>query len=335
MKIRAKKRLLKRTLENTKGGNISFRIIILLLLEEYLVVVLTVLLNVAFLTLLERKILGLRQLRIGPNKVGAWGLLQPAADAVKLFSNRLTVLGPINKLVFFLRPIVRIGLILSFLLIIRTSKGGRALSLSFLLLAFLLRLNVYPLIGAGWSSNRKYAFLGGIRAVVQTIAYEIRLVFLIISAFLLWGRLRFSACQAPVSLFVKRLVLAPIIYFWAVSCIAELNRTPFDFAEGESELVSGFNIEYGSVKFAIIFMAEYGIIYFLRALTSLIFFSSSPWSSRMIIITIILRAATVWARVTLPRFRYDLLINLTWKTILPSALGLCQLQGAVLLIIYR
>lgn len=157
----------------------------ILFFEEFIIVILVVLLNVAFLTLLERKLLSLRQIRIGPNKVGAWGALQPAADAVKLFSNRLTFLGPINKIVYFVSPILSLFLTLAFLLLISPAQGGVVLAYRLICFLILLSFNIYPLIGAGWGSGRTYASLGGLRAIAQTIAYEIRLAFLCVSLFVI------------------------------------------------------------------------------------------------------------------------------------------------------
>ena len=245
----------------------------MLYLEEILLRVVCVLVNVAFVTLIERKVLSLIQARVGPNKVGVVGMLQPAADAVKLFSNRITLLGPINKVFYFISPALSVILIALFCHFSSSFFSARGSRLSVFFLLMLLSLNVYPLLGAGWGSNRKYAILGGLRAAAQTISYEIRLAFIVGAIILLWksaslsaGRLnlRFSGIMAP----------ALILFLpWVISCTAELNRTPFDFAEGESELVSGFNIEYGSVKFAIIFIAEYGIIFILSLLTRYLFFA--------------------------------------------------------------
>jgi len=292
-----------------------------------LIIVLVVLVNVAFLTLLERKILGYRQIRIGPNKVGSWGLLQPAADAVKLFCNSITFLGPINKIIYYLSPVLRLFLTLMFLYLVRPEKGGGRLALRLIFLFILLRLNIYPLLGAGWGSGRKYASLGGLRAVAQTIAYEISLSFLCLSLFVLWERTRLDLLTFPSPCSSLLYLGAPLFFLWRVTCVAELNRTPFDFAEGESELVSGFNVEYGSVKFAIIFIAEYGIIYFLRVLTRCLFTSRIKPSLFCVVASVFLSGVVVWLRVTLPRFRYDLLINLTWKKILPWRLGACQISA--------
>jgi len=288
--------------------------------------VLVVLVNVAFLTLLERKVLGFRQIRVGPNKVGAWGLLQPAADAVKLFTNRLSFLGPINKAAYYGSPMLSLFLTLVIIVLISPRAGGLTIRHGLLFFIILLRLNIYPLMGAGWASGRKYARLGGLRGVAQTVAYEIRLAFLCLRVFSLWGRRRVILRNAPKAQSIIALFVLPVFVLWAVTCTAELNRTPFDFAEGESELVSGFNVEYGSVKFAIIFIAEYGIIYFFRVLTWSLFTSSALNSSGVLIGGVRLRAVVIWLRATLPRFRYDLLMALTWKKVLPWRLGLCQLR---------
>jgi len=296
-------------------------------LTDFFLTALPVLVNVAFLTLLERKILGLSQIRVGPNKVGAWGLLQPAADAVKLFTNSFTTLGPINKTVFFITPVLRLVLALILRTLVSSSSGSVLNNLSVLFFIIVLRFNVYPLFSAGWSSNRKYALIGGLRAISQTIAYEISLAFILISLLLPRFSLEFFSLAAPSKLTPFGLLNCLVLFLWVITILAELNRTPFDFAEGESELVSGFNIEYGSVKFAIIFIAEYAIIYIFRLLSASLIFGLSYTQRIGLVVGVSWRWFFIWARVTLPRFRYDLLINSTWKKILPYRLSLCLISA--------
>ena len=286
----------------------------------------------ALITLLERKVLSIRQLRVGPNKVGRYGLLQPAADAIKLFTNGQTVLGPINARVFIFSPVLALSLVLLLSPLININSGRVSLRFSLFLLLMVLSLNVYPLIGSGWASNSKYASLGGLRAAAQTISYEISLAFIVLSMVFMWQRFSFHSFRVKSQMvffsFPMVLILAP----WAVTVVAELNRTPFDFAEGESELVSGFNVEYGSDKFAIIFLAEYGIIYTFSILTAIFFAGVHAlpcWSTA--VVGIFLGFFVIWLRTTLPRFRYDLLILLSWKTLLPQSLAACQL----VILLYR
>lgn len=260
-------------------------------------------------------------------------MLQPAADAVKLFSNALTFLGPINKVVFLFSPILGLRLRLIFTILISCAGGGIKNNLIVLFFIILLRFNVYPLFGAGWASNRKYAIIGGLRAIAQTVAYEISLAFLVLSIFIPYFTIDFLSLFSPIS-FPPLILFNMLIFFmWSITVLAELNRTPFDFAEGESELVSGFNIEYGSVKFAMIFMAEYAIIFSFRVLSTTLLFNIVPGTWGRAITGVGLAGGVVWARVTLPRFRYDLLIDVTWKKILPwrLALGLlCRIFSLLL-----
>ena len=172
----------------------------------------------------------------------------------------------------------------------------------------ILRLNIYPLLLAGWSSNRKYALIGGLRGVSQTISYEIRLAFLTIGLFLEIGELRLRLGHVGES--GRTLWVFPLLALWALSCVAELNRTPFDFSEGESELVSGFNIEYGAVKFAILFIAEYAMIFRLSLLTRLLVASRHQLRRVVVVGGVLLASVVIWLRATYPRYRYDLLINL-------------------------
>ena len=281
--------------------------------------------------MLERKILGYRQYRLGPNKVRIAGILQPIADAVKLFSNQLESPFRRNFLIFFLSPIIRVFFILLIWSVIPLITGFHTFMFSIILFLIIIRFGVYPLLLAGWSSNRKYALLGGLRGVAQTISYEISLA-LILLIFLIYFNSYNLEYIVFKSLKISLIILCPLlVIFWVISCLAETNRTPFDFSEGESELVSGFNIEYGSGGFALIFIAEYARIFFLSRLTRFIGFGWSPINILRQIFSIILVFFWVWARATLPRFRYDLLIRLAWKRILPLTLGLLEFS---LIIIY-
>ena len=259
------------------------------------------------------------------------GILQPIADAVKLFSNQLEAPFRRNFLIFFLSPVIRVFFILLLWAIIPLMTGFHIFIFSIILFLIIMRFGVYPLLLAGWSSNRKYALLGGLRGVAQTISYEIRLA-LILLIFLIYFNNYNLEYIIFKSLKISLFILCPLlVIFWVISCLAETNRTPFDFSEGESELVSGFNVEYGSGGFALIFIAEYARIFFLSSLTRFLVFGWTPISILSQFFSIILVFFWVWARATLPRFRYDLLIRLAWKRILPLTLGFLELS---LIIVY-
>lgn len=287
---------------------------------DLLVLLVLVLVNIAFVTLLERKILGYSQRRIGPNKPSFIGFLQPMADAVKLFLKNFFSPNKTHKWLFLVRPRARLFLVLWVWLIVPLEFETRFFSFSAILILVILSLNVYPLLLRGWGSRNKYSILGSLRSVAQTISYEIRLA-LILMILLIYRRfLRFDFSN-KFKLYYGLLVVSPCIFsLWLISSLAETNRTPFDFAEGESELVSGFNTEYSSGGFAVIFMAEYGRIYFLAIITRTIFSFSLKYFIMRLWATFLV-FYWVWARTTFPRYRYDLLINLAWKSILPVVLS--------------
>lgn len=271
------------------------------------------------MTLLERKILGLCQLRRGPNKVANWGLLQPFRDAIKLFIKE--GFNPRHSNVWLFISAPALALILT-LWIWRSSPSAfsRGQLLNGLLIVALLGLGVYSLFLAGWASNSKFAQLGAIRAIAQTISYEIRLALIIFRIFISHTSLTVSQRESYRS--GDWGLGLPLLGVWLVRCVAETNRTPFDFAEGESELVSGFNIEYGGAIFAILFMAEYGMILFFSSLTVRFFLKTFAGRMRWEIIRIILASFWVWLRARFPRYRYDKLLNLAWKSLLPFSLAL-------------
>ena len=276
----------------------------------------------AFITLLERKILGYSQLRKGPNKVRVGGVLQPFNDAVKLFSKENVSPRHSNNLLYLSGPA---SAILLALIIFRAHPFKEtlfSLGLSLLLIYTIFRINVYPTLISGWRSNRSYAMVGAMRAVAQTISYEVSLAIIFLFYAGLRKILRWLGMGGINLFFSKVYFFAPLVGVWLISCLAETNRTPFDFAEGESELVSGFNVEYGAVGFAVIFIAEYAIILFMSIFFVFVFFSDQAITLLYRLLVTSLVFFWVWARTTLPRYRYDLLIRLAWKSFLPRVLFL-------------
>lgn len=297
---------------------------------DLLILLILVLVNIAFITLLERKILGYSQRRLGPNKPSFIGILQPIADAVKLFLKNFVSPRKTHKWVFYLRPGVRLFLVLWIWLTTPLEFNRIFFSFSMILILTVLRLNVYPLLLRGWGSTNKYSIMGALRRVAQTISYEISLA-LIIIIMIIYRRFLSTDVVNAVKFYYSLILTIPTIFFlWLISGLAETNRTPFDFSEGERELVSGFNTEYRAGGFALIFIAEYGRIYFLSILTSLIF--CLTWNFFIIrVITTFLVFIWVWTRTTFPRYRYDLLINLAWKRILPAVLRIRIFASRIIL----
>lgn len=286
----------------------------------FIEIIIGVLVRVAFLTLLERKVLGYIQIRKGPNKVGFIGLLQPFRDAIKLFRKETLIILKSNYLFYIFRPLLRIILII----IIWSNSPILSITInskfSLIVILCLLRMGVYSIIVAGWSSNSIYSLIGGLRRVAQTISYEVRIILIILSVIYLresFNIYKFINYQYYLIYFI---ILFPISIIYFVRLLAELNRTPFDFAEGESELVSGFNTEYMRGRFALIFIAEYGIIIFIIFIFIIIFCGSNIYKISFYLIYIFILFFVIWIRGTYPRFRYDNLIFITWKSYLPIRL---------------
>lgn len=260
------------------------------------------------------------QIRKGPNKVGILGLLQPFRDAIKLFNKNLTSLELINFIISFSTPLISLFISLCLIIIISFNYYSILDIKHNLLIFFILsRIAVYFILLIGWSTNSKYSYLGSIRRVAQIISYEAS--FFIIILFLVILSLSYSFTQIEESQNILYFFWGNIILFfiWLSSCLAETNRSPFDFAEGESELVSGFNVEFIGGWFALIFLSEYLRILILRIITTIIFFAPINLKISLIIILII-TISLIWIRRTYPRFRYDLLITLRWKIFLPTSI---------------
>jgi len=286
-----------------------------------LILVLCTLLNVAFFTLIERKILGYIQVRKGPNKAGFKGVLQPFRDAVKLFTKELNRPSVSNHFLFLISPVISLRVILFLWLRLPTLWGVFEISLRRVFLLCCIRLSVYPVFISGWASNSKYSLLGGLRAIAQTISYEVRLSFILLRFIIMVGGLSLALFFSTRGGLL--ILVSPILgLIWTLTCLAETGRSPFDLPEGESELVSGFNTEYRRGSFALFFLGEYGSILFLRFITCRLILSSNYPTVTEPIRCLLVIFIFVWARGTLPRYRYDRLISLTWKVFLPVSLVL-------------
>nr|QHD19789.1 NADH dehydrogenase subunit 1 [Coelophora saucia] len=280
-----------------------------------------VMVAVAFLTLMERKILGYIQIRKGPNKVGYMGILQPFGDAIKLFSKEHIFPFMSNMLIYLLSPLFNLFLSLSLWLSVPMYCYMFNFNFSILYFFCISSLSVYTIMMSGWASNSNYSLLGSLRSVAQTISYEVSMFLILLSFLILILSLNlydFLNMQKFVWFIFLNL---PLSLMWFVSSLAETNRTPFDFAEGESELVSGFNVEYSGVGFAFIFMAEYSNILFMSMIISLIYLGGDFNSFGFFLKILFISFLWVWVRGTLPRYRYDKLMYLSWKLFLPVSLN--------------
>nr|YP_006234454.1 NADH dehydrogenase subunit 1 [Gammarus duebeni]AER12200.1 NADH dehydrogenase subunit 1 [Gammarus duebeni] len=289
---------------------------------SYLILLVMVLVGVAFVTLMEQKILAGTQIRVGPNNVGYWGLFQPFADAVKLLNKETASSRAVNLSVYYVSPVLSLSLALVLWVVYPFSEGGLDLMFSVLFFMCISGLGVYPILSSGWSSNCKYSMLGSLRAVAQMVSYEVSLAMILLSIIWVSGSFSFSVLMNNQYLVWNMFLFSPLGYVWLVSSLAETNRTPYDFAEGESELVSGFNTEYGSGGFTLIFMGEYANILLMSVLFSIMFVSSGPLSGSTLLKGMLVGFWFVWVRATLPRYRYDKLMGLAWKSFLPVSLVL-------------
>nr|YP_009728658.1 NADH dehydrogenase subunit 1 [Macroxyela ferruginea]QHR79732.1 NADH dehydrogenase subunit 1 [Macroxyela ferruginea] len=286
-----------------------------------LMLIICVLVGVAFLTLLERKVLGYIQIRKGPNKVGLMGIPQPFSDAIKLFTKEQTYPFLSNYLPYYFSPVFSLFLVLLLWMVIPYFTSLYSFNLGILFFLCCTSLGVYTVMISGWSSNSNYALLGGLRAVAQTISYEVSLSFIMLSfVFLIGGYnlVNFFYYQQNIWFIF---ITIPLCMVWFSSSLAETNRTPFDFAEGESELVSGFNVEYSSGGFALIFLAEYASILFMSMLFTLMFLGGDIFSMFFYFKLVFISFLFIWVRGTLPRFRYDKLMYMSWKSYLPVSLN--------------
>nr|ADO60473.1 NADH dehydrogenase subunit 1 [Anthrenus sp. BMNH 840208] len=293
----------------------------LLIFTSMLFLLIGVLVGVAFLTLMERKVLGYIQVRKGPNKVGFMGILQPFGDAIKLFTKEQVSPLKSNYLFYYFSPVFNLFLSLFLWLCMPFFCYFLSFNFGILFLLCVSSLGVYAVMIAGWSSNSNYSLLGGLRAVAQTISYEVSLFLILLSFLFLVSGLMISNFSKFQSNIWFIFLCFPLCFMWLVSALAETNRTPFDFAEGESELVSGFNVEYSGGGFALIFLAEYSNILFMSMFCSILFMGAMICSWLFFLELLFFSFFWLWVRGTLPRFRYDKLMYLAWKSYLPVSLN--------------
>ncbi len=312
-----------------------------IILLQIVIIIIPIMLSVAYLTYAERKIIGYIQVRIGPNRVGPRGWLQPIADALKLLCKEVIVPAGANRFLFLLAPILALGPALAAWAVIPFGSEVvlADINAGLLYILALTSLGVYGIIVAGWASNSKYAFLGAMRSAAQIVSYEIPMGFALVGVLIAAGSLNLGEIIEaqrgnPLTWFWMPLLPLFIIYF--ISGLAETNRAPFDVSEGESEIVAGFHVEYAGMAFALFFLAEYANMIMISALTSVMFmggwltpfpagFADIPFVGLFfadgihwfVFKTALFLFLFLWFRATFPRFRYDQIMRLGWKVFLP------------------
>jgi len=305
-----------------------------------LAVTVVVILCVAYATYMERKVIGFMQLRQGPNRVGFRGLLQPFADVLKLLVKEIVIPGRANRWLFLTAPVLSLVPALAAWAVVPLFPGFAVADLNagLLYLLAMTSLGIYGIILAGWASNSKYALLGAMRSAAQMVAYEIAMGFALVGVLMAAGSLnlgQITAAQSGSILHWYWLPLLPIFLVYFISGVAETNRAPFDVAEGESELVAGFHVEYGGMAFSIFFMAEYANMVLIAVLTAVLFcggwlspfqglpllgnvsYLSEPNIFWLLLKTSLFLFMFLWLRATFPRYRYDQIMRLGWKVFLP------------------
>jgi len=312
---------------------------------QTLAILVPLLLAVAYATWAERKVLAAIQLRKGPNVVGAFGLLQPFADALKMLMKETIIPAGANRVLFLLAPIVSLTLALMAWAVVPVNDGWAVanINVGILYLFAISSLGVYGIIIAGWASNSKYAFLGALRSAAQMVSYEVAIGFVIVTVLLCAGSLNLNDIVLAQKHIWFCVPLLPMFVIFFISGLAETNRSPFDLPEGESEIVAGFFVEYSALAFALFFLGEYANMLLMSAMTTILFlggwlpplniapFTWLPGPLWFILKLFACLFVFFWARATFPRYRYDQLMRLGWKVFLPASLGWLVLTAAVLL----
>ncbi len=308
-------------------------------LVKIVVIVVPLMLGVAYLTLAERWVIGWMQVRIGPNRVGPFGLLQPIADGVKLFFKEIIIPSGSNKFLFVIAPILSLMPALAAWAVVPFGNGMEVANVNagLLYLLAMTSLGVYGVIIAGWASNSKYAFLGAMRSAAQIVSYEIAMGFALVCVLMAAQSMNLGDIvrgqQSGAGLFGWYFIpLFPMFVVYFIAGVAETNRSPFDVAEGESEIVAGFHVEYSGMAFALFFLAEYANMILIAALSSIMFlggwlppFNIAPFTWVPGLFWLLGKMSAMlflflWFRATFPRYRYDQLMRLGWKVFIPLTL---------------
>ena len=326
---------------------------ILLTVIKILAIVLPVMISVAYLTLAERKILGWIQLRPGPNRVGPWGLLQPIADGVKLVLKEAIVPTKANTYLFLIAPVISFASVIVAFAVIPFDDGLVLSNMDAGLLYVLAvtSMSVYGIIMSGWASNSKYAFLGTLRSSAQVISYEIAMGFALVVVLMAGGSLNIADivnAQSGSVIHWFWIPLFPMFVVYFISGVAETNRTPFDMAEGESEIVAGFHVEYSGIMYGVFMLAEYAAMILISLLTALMFlggwlspfqgipgledlFAWVPGIVWLLLKTSFFLFVYLWLRATFPRYRYDQVMRLGWKVFIPITIVWIVVVGLMVL----
>ena len=322
----------------------DFGILILTVLKT-LAILVPLLIAVAYLTLAERKVMAAMQLRIGPNVVGPFGLLQPFADALKMLTKETIVPTGANRILFIIAPLLTMTLAMIAWAVIPVNEGWAVadINVGVLYLFAISSLGVYGIVIAGWASNSKYAFLGALRSAAQMVSYEVSMGFVMVTVLLCAGSLNLTDIVMAQDRVWFIIPLFPMFVVFFISILAETNRAPFDLPEGESEIVGGFHVEYGAMTFGLFFLGEYANMILMSAMTTILFlggwlspipfapFTWVPGPLWFIAKICLILFMFVWVRATFPRFRYDQLMRLGWKVFLPLSLAWLILTAGVLL----
>ncbi|WP_445082947.1 NADH-quinone oxidoreductase subunit NuoH [Candidatus Nitrotoga sp. 1052] len=316
-------------------------------LVKILVIVVPIMLTVAYLTLAERKVIGYMQVRIGPNRVGYFGLLQPLADGLKLLLKEIIIPSGSNKFLFIIAPVLALTPALAAWAVVPFADGMvlADINAGLLYILAMTSLGVYGIIIAGWASNSKYAFIGSLRSAAQIVSYEIPMGFALVCVLMVSQSMNLGDIvlgqKSSVGLFGWYFIpLFPMFVVYFISGVAETNRAPFDMAEGESEIVAGFHVEYSGMAFALFFLAEYANMIMIAILTAIMFlggwlppFDIAPFNLLPGIFWLLAKTSFVlflflWFRATFPRYRYDQLMRLGWKVFIPLTLVWVVVIGA-------